>query len=246
MSEQKKPRGLALIGKRVLEAVEGELPSVQSGAAPRTELAQRGAALSKLSGDVIYGQSEWIDPALCRPSELNARDYNALTYEDCADLIETIKSEGQQRTAATVRRTNDPDVPYEIIAGNRRHWSVSWLRANNYPEFRYLITVASMDDEAAFRWSDLENRARQDITDLERGRSYKMALESFYGNNKVHMADRLGISRRSLTRYIDLAELDPVLIEALGGHRQVSVMHAQEVKALTEAAEAILDSKGIT
>src|SRR3546814_1110550 len=59
------------------------------------------------------------------PSPVNARDYMALTYDDCAELIETIKSEGRQRTPATVRPTNDPAQPYEIIAGSLRHWSIT-------------------------------------------------------------------------------------------------------------------------
>src|SRR3546814_8286453 len=104
------------------------------------------------------------------PSPVNARDYMALTYDYCAELIETIKSEGRQRTPATVRPTNDSAQPYEIIAGSRRHWSITWLRANNYPDFKYLIDIQKMDDEAAFRFSDLENRARTDISDLERGK----------------------------------------------------------------------------
>src|SRR3546814_6493540 len=79
---------------------------------------QRGAVLSKNAGDVIFTQLEWVDPALCRPSPVDARDYIALTYDDCAELIETITSEGRQRTPETVRPTNDPAQPYVILAGS--------------------------------------------------------------------------------------------------------------------------------
>src|SRR3546814_6474785 len=120
----------------------------------------------------------------------------ALSYDDCAELIETIKSEGRQRTPATVRPTNDPAQPYEIIAGSRRHWSISWLRANNYPDFKYLIDIQKMDDEAAFRFSDLENRARTDISDLERGRRYLEAISQFYENARNRMAERIAQRKR--------------------------------------------------
>src|SRR3546814_16374925 len=100
----------------------------------------------------------------------------ALTYDDCAELIETIKSEGRQRTPATVRPTNDPAQPYEIIAGSRRHWSITWLRANTYPDFTYLIDIQKMDDETAFRFSDIENLASTEINHLARGRGYRDAL----------------------------------------------------------------------
>ena len=40
------------------------------------------------------------------------------------------------------------------------HWAITWLRANNYPDFRYLIEVRDLTDEQAFRLSDIENRDR--------------------------------------------------------------------------------------
>src|SRR3546814_3622538 len=88
----------AMIAAEVLASVKTEPP-----AASDDFLEQRGAVLSKNAGDVIFNKLEWVDPALCRPSPVNARDYMALTYDDCAELIETIKSEGRQRTPATVR-----------------------------------------------------------------------------------------------------------------------------------------------
>lgn len=219
-------RGFAAdLGRRVLEAVEQEEPQGVS----RSELARRGTTLTKLASDIEYTQNQWVDPSLCRPSPVNARDYAALTYADCADLIETLKSEGRQRTPAIVRPTDDPEQPYEIVAGLRRHWSICWLRANSYPDFKYLINVQKLDDEAAFRFSDLENRARTDITDLERARSYREALDRYYEGDQARMAERIGISRRNLVRYIQLADLDPVFVEALGGHRQVRLNHAEEI-----------------
>lgn len=202
---------------------------------PEKPLVDRTAALSSLSDEVVYNQYRWVDPAVCKPSKVNARDYDALTYEDCAELIETLKSEGQQRTPAIVRSTGDVDCPYEIVAGLRRHWSISWLRSHNYPDFRYLVDVQKLDDEAAFRLSDLENRARTDITDLERGRSYKAALSAYYDGDRERMAERIGISGRNLVRYVWLAELDPIFIEALGGHRAARVAHAQTIRS--EAAK---------
>lgn len=228
-----KGRGFgAAIGKEVLDAV-GE--DVHTDDTSRNHLQHRSTALSRLASDVVYNQSQWVDPAICIPSPVNARHYDELTYDDCADLIETIKSEGRQNMPATVRPTGNEDVPYEIVTGLRRHWSISWLRANNYPDFKYLITIQKMDDEAAFRYSDLENRARLDITDLERGQSYRQALASYYGGDYERMAERIGISSRSLRRYVQLAELDVILIEALGGLRAVRVDHAQQIKAAAKS-----------
>ena len=71
---------------------------------------------------------------------------------------------------ATVRRVrDDPEFDFEVISGARRHWTVSWLRTHNYSDFRFLIEVRELTDEEAFRFADLENRAREDLTDLEAG-----------------------------------------------------------------------------
>src|SRR3546814_17866426 len=86
-----------------------------------------------------------------------------------------------------------------------------------------------MDDEAAFRFSDLENRARTDISDLELGRGYLEALSQFYDNDRNRMAERIGISLSQLNRYILLAKLDEKFVDAIGGHRAAKVVHARDI-----------------
>src|SRR3546814_17619947 len=86
-----------------------------------------------------------------------------------------------------------------------------------------------MDDEAAFRFSDLENRARTDISDLELGRGYLEALSQFYDNDRNRMAERIGISLSQLNRYILVAKLDEKFVDAIGGHRAAKVEHARDV-----------------
>src|SRR3546814_1020542 len=82
-------------------------------------------------------------------------------------------AQGRQEMPAIVRRVgNDPDHDFEVISGARRHWSVSWLREHNYPDIRYLVEIRNLTDEQAFRISDLVNRARKDLSDLERARDY--------------------------------------------------------------------------
>lgn len=193
-------------------------------------LASRARAMSMMSADIEREQFHWIDPALCRPSSENARHYEDLTYAACEELINSIKSEGRQRFPAVVRRTDDEHVPYEIVAGSRRHWAISWLRANSYPDFRYLVDIQDLDDEAAFRISDIENRAREDVTDMERAESYAAALEKHYANSLTRMAERIGVNSQTLRRYIWLAELPKDFVNALGGAAKATVSHARSLK----------------
>lgn len=206
-------------------------------------LASRGKALSHLGENVVYEQFELVDPAICRPSAENARAYDELSYEACEELINGLLSEGRQQTPAIVRAVDDADYQYEIVAGSRRHWAVSWLRAHSYPDFKYLIDVQVLDDEAAFRISDIENRARADVSNVERARSYQRALSLHYDGNIGAMADRLRINHRTLRTYLDLAALNDNLIAAIGGVFAVKVDHA--VKLTTELRKGVARSEAI-
>jgi hypothetical protein len=43
-----------------------------------------------------------------------------------------------------------------MLVGTRRHWSVSWLHANNHSEIELIARIETLDDEGAFRLADLE------------------------------------------------------------------------------------------
>ena len=171
-------------------------PSGDAPDAPRSSrrgsmtLLGRESALARVaSGDVKQVTQMQLDPARVRPWAGNARSYEHLTEENCRELIDSLISEGGQKVPAVVRRIqDDPDHDYEVIAGTRRHWSISWLRAHSYPDMRFLAQVVDLDDEAAFRLADIENRARKDVSDLERARNYAAALKTHYGNHMTRMA----------------------------------------------------------
>lgn len=185
------------------------------------------------SGAVVDIPQELVDPARCRIWERHNRDYSALNEERCADLIETILAQGKQEFPAIVRRvTGDPDHDYEVISGARRHWTVSWLRANNYPDIRYLIEIRSLTDEQAFRVSDLENRAREDLTDVERARDYLKALDFYYGGKQKAMAQRLNQSEAWLSRYLDLARLPNELMVAFPDPFELKISHVGALKPI--------------
>ena len=103
-------------------------------------LAARDSRLAELaSGGVTTRVHEAIDPAVCRIWAGHNRDYAALTEASCADLIASLRAEGRQEIPAIVRRvTDDPAYRFEVVCGARRHWSVSWLRAHDYPDFKFI------------------------------------------------------------------------------------------------------------
>lgn len=187
-----------------------------------------------------------VDPESCVMWARHNRAYDLLTEENCRDLIDGILSQGQQEFPAIVRRLRPPHEgegpEFEVVCGARRHFAVSWLRANNYPKFQYLIEERELTDEEAFRLADIENRDREDISDLERARDYAAAIETYYGGRQNVMAERLQVSAGWLSRYLQLARLDPRVVAAFPSIRDVKELHARQLKPLmVESAEEILD-----
>lgn len=197
-------------------------------------LTGRSNRLSDLaSGAIVTRTHELVDPARCRMWIGHNRDYALLTEERCADLIESMKAQGRQEMPAIVRRVSGhADYDFEVICGARRHWTISWLRSHNYPDFKFLVDVREIGDEEAFRLADIENRARDDLTDLERARDYLRALDLYYDGRQRTMAERLKVSESWLTRYLDLARLPTELTRAFSNPQDLGVRNAIALKGL--------------
>ncbi len=158
-----------------------------------------------------------VDPARVRIWPGNARVYADLDPRNCRDLIDSIAREGMQKVPAIVRPVFDDAVyEYEVIAGVRRHFAVSYLRATSMPTLRYLVQVEILDDEAAFRLADLENRARRDVSDIERARNYADALPTHYDGHLTRMAERLALSKSWLSKMIRVAAIPDQVLAAFG------------------------------
>ena len=203
-------------------------------------LAGRNSRLTELaSGSVVDHPQELVDPARCRIWDRHNRDYGALSETRCADLIESIKAQGRQEVPAIVRRiTGDPDYDFEVICGARRHWTVTWLRTHNYPDIRYLVEIRKLTDEQAFRIADIENRAREDLSDVERARDYLRALDLYYEGKQKSMAERLNQSEAWLSRYLDLARLPEAVVVAFADPFELKISHIGTLKPILKPEES--------
>ena len=167
------------------------------------------------SGEVRQVTQLLLDPTRVRIWNANARMQSRLSEDNCRDLIDSILAEGGQKLPAVVRRvSNDPTFDYEVIAGTRRHFAISWLRANNYPEMKLLAQVAELHDEAAFRLADIENRTRKDVSDIERARNYAAAIDTHYIGKQRRMAERLNLSEGWLSKMLSIARIPDAVIDA--------------------------------
>jgi len=216
-----------------IDLSEEPAPQRRTGIASNVLTGRANRLADLASGAVINRLHEQVDPARCRMWEGHNRDYALLNEDRCADLIESMKAQGRQEMPAIVRRVSgDPNFDFEVICGARRHWTISWLRAHNYPEFKFLVDVREIGDEEAFRLADIENRARDDLTDLERARDYLRALDLYYDGRQRTMAERLKVSESWLTRYLDLARVPAEIMRSFANPQELGVRNAIAIKAL--------------
>lgn len=229
---ERKNRGFASNLTSALAAPREAAPA--TNAPTRDMIASRTNRLAEMATGASVPKTQYqVDPAKCRMWAHHNRDYQALDFERCKDLIESIKAQGKQEVPAIVRRIHgDPEFEFEVICGARRHWSVSWLRANNYPNIRFLVEPRELTDEEAFRVADLENRAREDLTDFERARDYLRALDSYYGGKQKDMAERLNVTPSWLSRYLDLARLPANIVAAFTSPHDLRIKHVTQIKPL--------------
>lgn len=232
------------------DAAPAEAPAIPLPAPAPADRAASRAGLSLLgrenalarvaSGEVRQVTQLLLDPARVRIWRGNARIQTQLSEETCRDLIDSILAEGGQKVPVVVRHLNgDADHDYELIAGTRRHFAISWLRANSYPEIRLLAQVADLDDEAAFRLADIENRARKDISDIERARNYADALTAHYGGKAVRMAERLRLSKGWLSKMLKAAAIPDAVLAAFANPHELTLNPAYKLAiALDDPARA--------
>lgn len=222
---------------------EAASPALPAAAEPVREeqaapsfLERRGAAMDEIARTVKRPTIR-IRPNECTIWPGNARDYAGLSYERCASLIESIKEENGNREPVVIRRTPDGAKPYELIVGTRRHFSVSWLRDNQHGQMDLIARIETLDDEGAFRLADIENREREDVTDLERARNYLHAVETYYNGVRAQMAERLAISKQYLHNLLQLAELPDEIIAAFASPSDLKVSYGMKLSPLAKSPD---------
>jgi ParB family chromosome partitioning protein len=179
-----------------------------------------------------------IRPSDCSVWDGNPRDVPGLSHESCRSLIESIAQEDGNRIPVLVRR-NPPGAerPYELLVGSRRRFAIDWLNHNGRPEIRLNALIVEMSDEEAFRLADIENREREDITELDRARSYQSAVDRFYGGVQSRMAEALNLSNSQLSRLLSLAQMPDEVVNAFATKEELRVRHSEVLTPLLRRPE---------
>jgi len=127
-----------------------------------------------------------------------------------------------------VRAIDDPEIGYEVIAGERR------LRAARIAGLEYVpVIIKEVDDEQAAVMALIENIQREDLNPLEEARGLKRLLEEFAMTHE-QIAEAVGRSRSSTSNILRLLNLAEPVQELL--HRnEIDMGHARALLALSAA-----------
>ncbi|MFG0305691.1 MAG: ParB/RepB/Spo0J family partition protein [Phycisphaerales bacterium JB040] len=115
------------------------------------------------------------------------------------ELAESIRRAGVMQPIVVRRGTGET---YELIAGERR-----WRAAEIVGLATIPALVREVDDETAAEWALIENLQREDLNPVERARAMKRLADEF-GLTQQEVADRVALSRASVTNLMRLLELD--------------------------------------
>jgi ParB family transcriptional regulator, chromosome partitioning protein len=210
--------------------IEDEKKNQREGEVENTSIRQnkfdQGLNLTReiMSGSKVKTPRLLVEPSQCKIWDKHNRDYALLNEVKCKDLIDQFKVTGKQEFPGIVRLIEgEGDIKYEIICGARRFWTSQYLG------WKYFIEIRDLSDEEAFRLSDIENRAREDISDYERALDYKKALGHYY-QNQVQMANRLEVTASWLSRYLDIADLPDEIVKAYRDITEIKAIHARKLK----------------
>jgi len=223
----------SLIGEALAAPAPDDVPASEAkdaagASAPRNFTTRRLEGFTE-AARMVKRPTIRLKPSECSIWPGNARDYERLTEARLHTLIASIQAENGNRIPVVVRRKPQGAQQYELIIGTRRHWAVAWLNANHYPDIELVAIIEDLDDEAAFRLADIENREREDISDLERGLNYKAAVDFYYDGLQARLAERVKISKSTLARYIGLTEIPQTIVSAFASPMDLQVRHGDKL-----------------
>jgi ParB family chromosome partitioning protein len=154
------------------------------------------------------------------------------------DLTNSIKERGMIQPII-VRRSNNENSKFEIIAGERR-----WLAAQRAGIHNVPVVITEADDLKSLEFAIVENVQRYDLNPLEEAQGYKRLIDEFsYDQEKV--SKFIGKSRSYITNSLRILTLPDEVIKLIETNK-LSTGHAKILVGLDNAsfvANKIIDNK---
>ena len=196
-----------------------------------------GRGLSSLIGETkIENKNNRLAIADIKPNKYQPRkNFDKASLQD---LTNSIKERGMIQPII-VRKSNDDDTKYEIIAGERR-----WLAAQSAGLHDVPVVITQADDLKSLEFAIVENVQRHDLNPLEEAQGYKRLINEFsYDQEKV--SKFIGKSRSYITNSLRLLTLPDDVINLIETQK-LTAGHAKILVGLENAsfvAKKILEKK---
>ena len=196
-----------------------------------------GRGLSSLIGETkVETQKNQLSVSDLIPNKYQPRkNFDEASLED---LTNSIKERGMIQPII-VRKSNNENSKFEIIAGERR-----WLAAQRAGIHNVPVVITEADDLKSLEFAIVENVQRHDLNPLEEAQGYKRLIDEFsYDQEKV--SKFIGKSRSYITNSLRILTLPNEVIKLIESNK-LSTGHAKILVGLDNAsfvANKIVDNK---
>lgn len=196
-----------------------------------------GRGLSSLIGETkVEPQKNQISISDLTPNKYQPR--KIFDETNLEDLTNSIKERGMIQPII-VRKLNDNNSKFEIIAGERR-----WLAAQKAGLHNVPVVITEADDLKSLEFSIVENVQRNDLNPLEEAQGYKRLIDEFsYDQEKV--SKFIGKSRSYITNSLRILTLPEDIIKLIETQK-LTAGHAKILVGLENAsfvANKIIEKK---
>ena len=154
------------------------------------------------------------------------------------ELTTSIKNRGIIQPII-VRKSDNIDDKYEIIAGERR-----WLAAQNAGLHEVPVVIIQADNLKSLEFAIVENIQRKDLNPIEEAESYQKLIDEF-GYDQEKVANFIGKSRAHISNSLRLLSL-PKEVITLIEEEKISQGHAKILVGLNNPyliAKKIIEKK---
>ncbi|WP_435116532.1 ParB/RepB/Spo0J family partition protein [Candidatus Pelagibacter bacterium nBUS_49] len=196
-----------------------------------------GRGLSSLIGETkVEAQTNQLSISDLVPNKYQPRkNFDEINLED---LTNSIKERGIIQPII-VRKSNNENSKFEIIAGERR-----WLAAQRAGIHTVPVVFTDVDDLKSLEFAIVENVQRHDLNPLEEAQGYKRLIDEFsYDQEKV--SKFIGKSRSYITNSLRILTLPDEVIKLIESNK-LSTGHAKILVGLENAsfvANKIVENK---
>ena len=196
-----------------------------------------GRGLSSLIGETkVEVQKNQLPVSDIIPNKYQPRkNFDETNLED---LTNSVKERGVIQPII-VRKSNNENSKFEIIAGERR-----WLAAQRAGIHNVPVVITEADDLKSLEFAIVENVQRHDLNPLEEAQGYKRLINEFsYDQEKV--SKFIGKSRSYITNSLRILTLPNEVIKLIESNK-LTTGHAKILVGLDNAsfvANKIIDKK---